>query len=414
VADAGALLRNGLLGLAALALAGRVGLLIHGDGMAGDSQAFVAVLGVWQHDPLHLYGIANPGGDVLVSVWPYPPGFLPWLSVADLVRDSTGIAFHVAIQALPIAADLALAFVVQAYLGLRGATERTRLAAAALVLLCPTIAVNSGYNSQIDSVAILPAAAALLVWERAAPERRALYAGALVGLAATVKLPPALVLLALVPSVASRGELARLVGAALAVPALALLPFLVTDPDGVANAAQYKSLPGVGGLTLIAQPRLAEIWLGGGIASPQDLNGAAHFLFDNGTLIVAGGLLVVFALAAPRRPAPAQMAAILWLAFYAFAPNIFFGYWVWGIPFFLMAGHLAAALALELLVAVPTLLVFRLGTGAFDISTAPGSRGAALYIACMIALSAACLVALTLALRGQWTGSRAAAGLAAP
>jgi hypothetical protein len=103
------------------------------------------------------------------------------------------------------------------------------------------------------------------------------------------------------------------------------------------------------------------------------------------------------------------MATILWLAFYVFAANIFFGYWVWGIPFFLMAGYLRATLALETLLAIPTLLVFNLGTGALEISTAPGSRGAALYFGCMILISIACFAALVLCLGRQIRDSPAPA-----
>jgi len=388
----------------------RVGLAIHGAGKAGDSATFPVALGVWQAHGFDFYGVADPGGGngVVQGIWPYPPAFLGWLSFADLVRDATGITFNAAIQAAPIAADVGLAFVVSSYLGLKGAPERTRLAAAALVLLCPTVAVVSGYTSQIDSLAILPAAAALLVWERAEPGRRALFAGALIGLGASVKAPAFLVLLALVPAVSSRRELLRLGASALALPALLLIPFLLADAGGVANAAGYSSYPGVGGLSFLVQPHLSEIWLAGRIPALGDLNPAARFVFDHGNLIVAAAVLAAFAAIARRRPAPAQAATILWLAFYVFAPNIFFGYLVWGIPFFLMAGHLRATLALEALVFAPTMLIFGLGTGTLQISTAAGSRGAALYIVCMVALSLAFAVGLAACL-ARARGTAAAA-----
>src|SRR5688572_21398780 len=66
VADRELGLRYGLAALVAVAVAARVALLVHGGGEAGDSAAFPAVLGVWQDDPLHLYGILNPGGDAQI------------------------------------------------------------------------------------------------------------------------------------------------------------------------------------------------------------------------------------------------------------------------------------------------------------------------------------------------------------
>lgn len=394
-------LRSRLWLLMAAGVAVRIALAIHASGKAGDSATFPVALGLWQAHGFDFYGFADPGGGngVVQGLWPYPPLFLGWLSIADVVRDTTGITYHAAIQAAPIAADVGLAFVVQAYLGLKGASDRRRLGAAALISLCPTVAVVSGYTSQIDSVAILPAAAALLVWEEAGPQRRALYAGALIGVGASVKAPALLVLLALVPAAGSPRELLRLVLAGLAVPVLLLAPFLVANAGGVANAAGYSSYPGVGGLSFLVQPHLSDIWLAGHIPALGDLNSAARFVFDHGNAILAVAVLGVFSLLARRRPAPAEAATILWLAFYVFAPNIFFGYLVWGIPFFLMAGHLRATLALEALVFCPTMLIFALGTQTLHISTAPGSRGAALYVVCMVGLSVACAAALPASVR---------------
>src|SRR5207302_10782054 len=104
-----------------------------------------------------------------------------------------------------IAADAAIAWLVQAGLGRAGASDRTRLSACALVALGPAFALISGMHGQIDSVAILPAVLALVVWERGG-SRRALAAGLLIGRAASIKTAPGLMVLALLPSVRSRRE----------------------------------------------------------------------------------------------------------------------------------------------------------------------------------------------------------------
>jgi len=136
------------------------------------------------------------------------------------------------IRLAPIAANLGIAFVVQDFLGQRGAERSTRLAGAALVAPGPSFLVVSGYHGQFDAVAFLPAVLALTLWERDLP-RRALWAGLLIGLGGALKTVPLLLLVALLPSVRTRREAAVLVGAA-ALPVLAALaPFAIagTLPD---------------------------------------------------------------------------------------------------------------------------------------------------------------------------------------
>jgi hypothetical protein len=67
----------------------------------------------------------------------------------------------------------------------------------------------------------------------------------------------------------------------------------------------------------------------------------------------------VAALAYVRRIAVEQTAILLWLALYVFAPNFFFTYLIWGIPFFLLAGRVRWALALQAYVLVPMFIAYR-------------------------------------------------------
>jgi hypothetical protein len=46
----------------------------------------------------------------------------------------------------------------------------------------------------------------------------------------------------------------------------------------------------------------------------------------------------------------------LWLAVYVFAPNFFIQYLIWGMPFFILAGHRAWTALLQLIVLLPSIL----------------------------------------------------------
>jgi hypothetical protein len=264
--------------------------------------------------------------------------------VADWVANHTSLPFHGIVQLPPILADGALAWVVQAYLGDRGASERVRLVAAALVALGPSFAMVSGYEGQLDSVAILPAAAALLVWQRMRPPGRALGAGLLIGVGAALKTVPALVALALLPRVRSLKEGITLLGLAVAVPVLGLLPWLLAKPGATVDALRYTGVPGLGGLSLLAQPNLADYWLR---QRNVHLSGLSNALLDARFPITAVVLAVVVAVLIWRRPEPAQAATVLWLAVFASAVNFGPRYLVWGLPFMLMAGRLKAAAAFQ-------------------------------------------------------------------
>ncbi|HEX8053083.1 MAG TPA: glycosyltransferase 87 family protein [Thermoleophilaceae bacterium] len=325
-------------------------------GLPFDMQSFRAVSGALLDQPLRLYGELNPPG---MYRWPYPPGYFPWVLASHGLDSSGLLGFRAAIVLPAIAADAALAWIVQAALGRGGASERTRLGAAALVALGPSFALISGYHGQIDAVAILPAVAALLVWERGG-SRRALAAGLLIGLGASVKSAPGLVLLALLPTVASRREAATLIGAAVAVPLAALAPFLAADASGVVRALGYAGIPGEGGLTMIVDPDLARYW----VQNAKDVrpNGLSSFLSQHGSLFTGAALLAAAGLLVRHRVEPRRAALILWLTFYVLGTGFAFQYVIWGLPFLILAGRLRWAFALQAALLVPTLIYY---TGPF-------------------------------------------------
>lgn len=336
--------------------------------------------------PLHVYG--NFGGR---NTWPYPPGFFPFIVAARTVAEATPLPFHGVVQVPAITADAGLALVVQSFLGQRGAGERTRLAATALVALGPSFALISGYHGQIDSVAILPAAVSLVVWERQGPDR-ALAAGALIGLGATFKTVPIVLLLALLPSVRSRAEAMKLVVVAMAIPAAALAPFFIATPRALLDALSYSGLIGYGGLSLAVQPELAQAALGAPGQYRFDLNDASRFLFQFGGLVTAGGVLAYCALMLRWRVAAPHAAVLAWLAVYATGP-VAFQYAIWGLPFFIMAGYLRQAALVQAALLVPGVLLY---AGPWE-----NGRTAVIYAPIMLAVWASGLFAFFVLVRRE-------------
>jgi hypothetical protein len=314
-----------------------------------DLHSFEIVRTAVREDPLHLYE------DVPDLRWPYPPGYLPAVAAFAGITSATGIDFLHLLRVGPIAADAGIALLVQHLLGMHGAHERTRLAGAGLVMLGPVFLGVSAYQGQIDSVAILPALAAFVVWQRGGPSR-ALAAGVLIGLGGSVKTVPLLMLLALAPSVRSRRELLTLVTAAAAVPLAMLAPFLAVDADAVWDHLTYRGFPGLGGLSLVVQPDYVLFWQAGH-APPS--GAATEFLLDYGGVVAAAGLLAAVALLARFRPGPLDAAVIVWLAVWLLGVNFFIQYLVWGLPFLLARGESRKVAAIQL-IATPALLALYL------------------------------------------------------
>ncbi len=329
----------------------RLVLAITTRGLPYDVESWELLRHFFSQDPLHVYSLVNPGA---TFHWPYPSGFLPLMLLVSGIADLTGGGFTHLVRGPAILADAALAWLVYSHLAGR-VSERARLAAVAAVALGPVFIAISAYAVQIDAVAILPAVIALLVWERVQDRRRALLAGVLIGIAASIKTVPLVMVLALAPTSRSVRELLVLVAGAVTVPLLALSPFLLADPHGVLGLHHYASSPGMGGLSLVAQPDLAARWLTRWVLTTN---------LENSLFIVHAGafnLLVVaaFGLYAWRwRPAPRPAAALLWLLVLAFGSGFFFQYLVWGLPFFLLTGAVRATILLQLLVSVPMLIYF--------------------------------------------------------
>jgi hypothetical protein len=349
----GPVARRWFWGLTALALAARVVVAFKTYGVTYDTHSFELVRDALRDDPLDLYSSVN--GDL--NRWPYPPGFFPWVAAAGGLANLTGVAFHGLIQLPQIAADGAIAWLVQDYLGRRGASERVRIAAAALVLVGPSFWIISAYQGQIDPVAVLPAVFALWLWDRW-PDgmRRAAVCGLLVGVGAAMKLVPALMLFALLPTIRSRREAVALLATAAAVPALVFAPFVITDGPGVVHTfRQHHPLPGFGGLSLLVQPDLADNWLQHGSRS---LSGVSRFLFEHGSPLLAVLLAPFIVLVYVRRTPPVIAATLLFSALLVLSPGFEFHFVVYALPFALMAGYVWQAAALQAALLPPAAILF--------------------------------------------------------
>jgi hypothetical protein len=360
-------------------------------GLQYDMDSLRQVRDVLRYDPLHLYSIVNGHPNFR---WPYLPGFLPWVRASGWLENHVGLPFHGWVQVLPIAADAGIAWLVQHYLGLRGATERRRLVAAGLVALGPSFAIISGYHGQIDQTAILPAVAALVAWKRLAPgPRRGLAAGLLIGLAVSLKTVPVLMLAALLPWAASRREAAALVIPAITVPLATLAPFLVADTHAVTmTLREHVTLPGFGGLSLLVQPEFAKVWL---LGSNVPMSGLNQDLLRHEHTIVAALMLPCVLLVLWRRPQPAVGAAFLFLALELLSVGWSFQYAVWALPFALMCGWLWQVAAVQAALLIPSVLTY--WHGIVD-------RPHVLYIPIMIGLWAVLVVVLLGLVRRLLTG----------
>src|SRR5438270_444755 len=95
--------------------------------------------------------------------------------------------------------------------------------------ILPLLAVVVRVAIALATLAILPAATAVLLWSRPRTPARAVVCGSLIGIGAALKTVPGFMVLALLATARSTLERAVLVATTVAVPSLALLPFLLAD-----------------------------------------------------------------------------------------------------------------------------------------------------------------------------------------
>ena len=305
---------------------------------------------------LHVYSGQGFGA----GSYSYPPGYLFWLVAASWLTDATGVAFSSTAQLPPILADVGIALAVYVYLGWRKVDERWRLAGLATVMLGPVFIAISGYDGQVDSVAMLPAVLALMAWERPGRERgRAITAGALIGLGAAIKTVPLLMILPFVLSTNRWRERIVLVATAGAMFIAFVSPFFVVEPHGVYNALTYSGHPGRGGLSVIVDPQFAinKLQSPGFEFFGRQHNGIEGWLTANAAIITFLGLVGLAAFLVRYRPPLIDGIVLLWLVIFVFSPNFYFQYLIWALPFLIMAGYIGEMAILQFTLIPPILII---------------------------------------------------------
>jgi len=310
-----------------------------------DAGDLVRVADLVQTRGLHLY--AGLGG---FTVYPYPPGWLPWPLAVDALAPGLGIARVDLVRLPSIAAEAALAILVHNRLRADGRSDREALVGAGLVALGPGFLLPSAVVGQFDSVVMLLVVAAIGWWPR-----RPAAAGAALGVAIALKAYPAVFVAALAAAARDRGPAVRMMAVAAAVPALITLPFLLAEPSATLAAAGYAPLPGVSGLSLVLQPDLVAGWIAN---RPLELSGLSRWVQDADLPRVGALLAVGLACAAVRRhhAPPLHAALLIVLAFWVGCVNLYWQYLVWGLPLLLLAGRVRSALVLQA-VALPGLVL---------------------------------------------------------
>lgn len=332
--------RQGLWALLGVGVLVRVVIAFATYGVRFDMDSLQIVGALLARDPLHVYDALR---------WPYPPGFFGLALGAHEVSRASGLPFHGLVQLPAILADAGLAWTVQHGLGRFGHGAPARVAGAGLVALGPTFVLISGFHGQIDALAILPALLAVLVW-RDGGARRALVAGALIGLGAAVKTVPFFAVLALLPTARSHRERGVLLGVAAAIPAALLVPFLLASPDLTWFSLRANhGVAGFGGPSLLLQPSL-----GGGLQGRVvAIDHVTAILLAHQNLIVALAAAGAGALAWVRRIEPVEAAVLVWLTITVANPLPNFQYYIWLLPVLALAGRWRDALVLQIALAVP-------------------------------------------------------------
>jgi hypothetical protein len=164
-------------------------------------------------------------------------------------------------------------------------------------------------------------------------------------------------LLAILPSMRSLKEGAKLTASAIAVPLVALVPFALAGAS-LRHVFLYHGGAGEGGISLLVGPHMAPYAFGVAFGPPK---GELHHMlaaYHASRFIFGGALLVVAAMLFRYRPAPLRAAVLIWLTVYAFGVTFFIQYLVWALPFLLMLGALRTVLALQIVLLAPLYVVY--------------------------------------------------------
>lgn len=389
-----------LLALSAVAVGLRCWMLSRYPGDPFDINSALIMRSAVIHHGLHAYGYADTGGQIR---YPYPPGWVPVILACASIAHHLGTSVSIALRAPLIAVDVALAWLVQAILGWSGRSDLERVVGAGLVLLGPPIFAVTVLQGQLDTVSALAVLGGLAIWLRADPTHRWLWAGLVIGLGAAIKTTPIFAVLALLPTAVDHRERIKVVVTSVAIPVLAVLPFAAVNHHTIHAIAGYHGAPGAGGLSLLAQPRLAYDWL---TTTYIPIGHVDHGLGHVATILGVAGVVLMTCIAWRRRLDPMTTAVLIYAALLLCSVNFFLQYIVWLLPLVIAWGALRIAVAVTVVWTVP--LIFRYAHE-LHWHGATWSHAAVLgiYVPVMDAIYVALLCGtIRLAMRVRRTGSR--------
>lgn len=163
----------------------------------------------------------------------------------------------------------------------------------------------------------------------------------------------------------------------------------------------YAGVPGRGGLSVILDPGFAvDRRFSPVLATVGHPNSLTEWLSNSSGVITLLVLLGLGAFLLRYRPAPLDGIVLLWLSIFVFNPNFLPQYFVWALPFLIMAGYLIETAILQIAM-VPMLLVTYLSPNVW------GRPGAIAYVAILICLWVFWVVALVAVIRRVVEGRRA-------
>ena len=322
----------------------------HGGGF--DGQSAVVVRDALGNDLMHFYD--NVNGEDTGLRWPYPPAYLVVVAVSGWISKATSWPYFGVIKLAPALADCAIAVVAAMVVARRRPATTWIVGAAAVVAFGPVFIAVSAWHGQFDSFAILPAVIAVAWWDVHRTTTVALAAGALFGLGAAIKTVPGVLVLALLPTATNRQRIAMLATTA-AVPAIISLPWLIADFENASWMLRYRGLPGVGGLSLLVQPSLAEGWLHTFTFEPT---AATNFVTDISPFLLAGGLIALTLAMTRWRTEPLLASVGVIAVVYVAGANFFFQYAVWGLALLAAAGFVRWAAGIQLAMLVPAIITY--------------------------------------------------------
>jgi hypothetical protein len=299
---------------------------------------------------LHAYAYFSNGG----ALWPYPPLWLPVSVIGLHVAHALGAGGPTGIRLPLVVVDGALIWLIQYAVRLVGGSKRAGLLASALVAFGPPFLAETVLQGQLDGAAALCVLAGGVLWLRVPQPTRWFWAGLALGIGAGIKTVPILAVLALLPTAVDNLERVKLAIVAVAVPALAVLPFELAYTGTVHTILRYHGLPGLGGLSLLVQPHLVHQWP----ASIAHLDLANRVLKHLAIPLVLVGVGVATWVAFRKRMRPYPAAALIYGAFVVASPNFFLQYSLWVFVPVIAAGYLRTATIASLAWILPITMVF--------------------------------------------------------